>query len=175
MLHIYWKSIWQTINYDKQKMFLTLKKHFYFLINYLIREKAKYIQNLLKTYFLKPKLYYFFCFFTKLYLFFYIIFLQFLFSKNIIIFCLVYTWQSVHTMVSYQGNQLKNLRKIFQILAFGVFIFQMHQAILKYVSKPIVTEKLSETTTNIQKPLIYVCQENIIDTIKMRNNFCYPL
>ena len=63
-------------------------------------------------------------------------------------------------MVSFQGMQLKNLRKIFQIIAFGVFIFQMHQAIMKYVSKPIVTEKSSEATTNIQKPLIYVCQDN---------------
>ena len=36
----------------------------------------------------------------------------------------------------------------------------MQKAVLKYISKPLVTERSIEPIKTIQKPLIYVCQEN---------------
>ena len=56
--------------------------------------------------------------------------------------------------------KLISLRTIFQLLAFGIFLYQMHQAILKYLSKPLVTERSTEPIETINKPLMYICQEN---------------
>ena len=51
------------------------------------------------------------------------------------------------------------LRTSFQIVALGIFIFQMKQALLKYVNEPFVSHTSWEPVDTIEKPLIYLCQD----------------
>ena len=50
-------------------------------------------------------------------------------------------------------------RIFIQIIAFGIFLFQMQNAITKYVQKPIVQQTSTTSFQNIEKPVIYICQD----------------
>jgi hypothetical protein len=61
----------------------------------------------------------------------------------------------------FQTNMwLKLFRTTFQCLAFGIFLFQMQGAVRKYMSKPLIKEHSKGSLEDIQKPLIYLCQDN---------------
>ena len=64
-----------------------------------------------------------------------------------------------------------NLLKIlFQIFAFGIFIFQMQNSLSKYLPKPTIQQTSTVHFDEIHKPTIYVCQVFILHTIKPRIN-----
>ncbi len=60
------------------------------------------------------------------------------------------------------------LRTFFQFFAFAFFIFQMQQAFNKYASKPKVRETSMERLNEIQKPLMYICQEDQFNYTKAK-------
>ena len=55
---------------------------------------------------------------------------------------------------------LKHLRLIFQVFASGVFLFQMHHSLKKFMERPITQVKTLKSFDDVNKPVIYVCQEN---------------
>ena len=65
-------------------------------------------------------------------------------------------------------NCIKFLRTGFQVLAFAIFAYQMFESLNKFVKKPIMTEKLSMKFDDIQKPMLYICQDNQYDYNKAR-------
>ena len=55
--------------------------------------------------------------------------------------------------------QLK-LRKLFQIFAIGIFLFQIQNSLRKYHASPVVQQRSLTTIDSIRKPSIYVCEDN---------------
>ena len=54
-------------------------------------------------------------------------------------------------------------RAIVQVLAFGIFVYQMQHSINKFVEKPIVQVSSTTSISNIKMPVIYVCQDAQFD------------
>ena len=54
-------------------------------------------------------------------------------------------------------------RAIVQVLAFGIFVYQMQHSINKFVEKPIVQVSSTTSIANIKMPVIYVCQDAQFD------------
>ncbi len=53
-----------------------------------------------------------------------------------------------------------NVRKLFQVIALGNFVFQMFNSINKYIEKPIVQQSSATKLEQIQVPDVYICQVN---------------
>ena len=51
------------------------------------------------------------------------------------------------------------MRILFQVLALGIFVFQMQNSIRKYIDKPVVSQSSVMTLDDIRKPVIYICQD----------------
>ena len=60
-------------------------------------------------------------------------------------------------------------RRIFQIFAFAMFIFQIQNSIRKFLTKPIVQQTSTRSFDNIEKPFIYVCQEGQFNYTKAKD------
>ena len=60
-------------------------------------------------------------------------------------------------------------RILFQLLALGLFVYQLQNSILKYLSGPIVQQTSTTTLDKIQKPSIYVCQEGQFNFTEAKN------
>lgn len=58
------------------------------------------------------------------------------------------------------------MRKLFQAFAFGIFLFQMQNSLMKYISRPIVQLTSKTVLSNIDKPIIYLCQNGQFHNIK---------
>ncbi len=56
-------------------------------------------------------------------------------------------------------NTMKRARILFQFIAFGIFIFQMQNSLVKYIEKPIVSHKTTTSYDKIKKPFVYICQD----------------
>ena len=46
---------------------------------------------------------------------------------------------------------------VFQILAFGVFLYQVKNSMERYISRPVVTETSTIPRKDIEEPVFYVC------------------
>lgn len=55
-------------------------------------------------------------------------------------------------------HQLK-LRNLFQIFAFGSFVFQIQNSLRKYHASPVVQQRSLTTIDSTRQPSIYVCEE----------------
>ena len=62
------------------------------------------------------------------------------------------------------------VRLLVQGIAFGIFIFQMYNSIQKYIEKPVIPKKSTMPYIEIDKPVIYVCQEDQFNYTKAQNN-----
>ena len=60
-----------------------------------------------------------------------------------------------------------NIRRLVQIIAFGIFIFQMFNSINKYIERPVVQQSSTETFEELQVPEVYVCQ---VESIRIEND-----
>ena len=69
-------------------------------------------------------------------------------------------------------ERLDTTRIFFQLLALGIFIFQLQNSITKYFSKPIVQQTSIKSLIEIDKPLIYVCQNGQFSN-KKANKYGY--
>ena len=56
-------------------------------------------------------------------------------------------------------NTMRRARILFQFIAFGFFIFQMQNSIVKYMENPIVQHTSTTSFDKIKKPVLYVCQD----------------
>ena len=65
-------------------------------------------------------------------------------------------------------ERLETTRILFQLLAFGIFLFQLQNSITKYVNKPIVQQTSIKSLSEIDKPLIYVCQNGQFNNTKSK-------
>ncbi len=65
-------------------------------------------------------------------------------------------------------ERLRTTRIVFQLFALGIFLFQLQNSITKYVSKPIVQQTSIKSLSDIDKPLIYVCQNGQFNNIKSK-------
>ena len=63
-------------------------------------------------------------------------------------------------------------RTLFQLFALGLFIYQFQNSIIKYVTGPVTTQTSTTTISEIQQPLIYLCQQGQFD-IKTARSFGY--
>ena len=52
-----------------------------------------------------------------------------------------------------------NLRSLVQVLALGVFTFQMYNSMKKYIERPVIQQKSVVRYEKIKKPIIYACQD----------------
>ena len=60
-------------------------------------------------------------------------------------------------------------RTLFQLCAFGLFVYQFQNSMRKYITGPIIQLTSTTTLDEIQKPLIYLCQEGQFDYTEARN------
>ena len=60
------------------------------------------------------------------------------------------------------------VRVIFQLVAFGLFVFQMQNSVLKYFAKPVVIESSSKELADIEKPVFHVCQDEQFNYTKAK-------
>ncbi len=60
------------------------------------------------------------------------------------------------------------IKAIFQLSAFGLFVFQMQNSVLKYFAKPVVIESSSKDLADIEKPVFYVCQDEQFNYTKAK-------
>ncbi len=56
-------------------------------------------------------------------------------------------------------NQLSLLKIAFQVVAFGIFVYQMQNSIRKYTERPIVRLESTVKYEEIKEPIHYLCQE----------------
>ncbi len=70
--------------------------------------------------------------------------------------------QSVCLKLPREMDSTKKLEILFQIFAFGVFIFQMQNSLSKYFSRPTIQQISTQHFDKIYKPMIYFCQANNI-------------
>ena len=56
-----------------------------------------------------------------------------------------------------------NIRTVFRIIAFGVFLFQMMNSISKYLEKPVFIETSKVSRNGIKEPFVYICGQNVVN------------
>ena len=56
-----------------------------------------------------------------------------------------------------------NIRTVFRIIAFGVFLFQMMNSIFKYLEKPVFIETSKVSRNGIKEPFVYICGQNVVN------------
>ncbi len=60
-------------------------------------------------------------------------------------------------------------RTFFQLLALGLFVYQLQNSIFKYKSGPIVQQTSTTTTDANQKPVIYLSKRASLTTKRQTN------
>ena len=63
----------------------------------------------------------------------------------------------------------KIARGLFQLFAFGLFVYQLQNSIGKYTSRPIVHQTSTTTFDEIKKPYIYICLDNQFNYAQARD------
>ena len=58
------------------------------------------------------------------------------------------------------------IRTFFQVTAFGIFVFQMHEAIYRYLQYPIVEQRSIADRSMYRLPKLYICQDDQYDNNK---------
>ena len=61
-----------------------------------------------------------------------------------------------------------NVKRLFKIVVFGVFIFQMQNSIRNYVSMPVIKQSSTTSLEKIKRPVIYICQDAQFNYTKAR-------
>ena len=61
------------------------------------------------------------------------------------------------------------LRSVFYIVVFGVFLFQMRNSVCKYFSVPIIQERFTKLFTEIQPPIVFICQDSRVRLTEIPN------
>ena len=61
-------------------------------------------------------------------------------------------------------------RKLFQLFALGLFVYQLQNSIIKYIRGAVTTQTSTTTFEDIDKPVIYLCQEEQFNYTEARNN-----
>ncbi len=70
-------------------------------------------------------------------------------------------------------RKLTLFRSLFQIAAFGIFLFQMQGSVKKYLQRPIIQEKSTVSLADIDQPVIYVCKDNKYDYVLSEKTYGY--
>ena len=52
------------------------------------------------------------------------------------------------------------IKKLFQFVALGLFVFQMQNSIKKYYDQPIIQQTSTITLDSIEKPVLFICQDD---------------
>ena len=60
-------------------------------------------------------------------------------------------------------------KRLFQIIAFGLFCFQIQNSFSKYYDEPVVQQMSYVKLDEIRMPIVYVCQENQFDYAKAKS------
>ena len=55
---------------------------------------------------------------------------------------------------------LQIIRKIFQVLSFAIFLYQMQNSVRKYFEKPKTQHTSTTTFDKVKKPVVYICQSD---------------
>ena len=50
-------------------------------------------------------------------------------------------------------------RFMFQVLAFGIFVYQMQNSVIKYLDRPVYQIKTTRSVYKVNKPIVYVCHD----------------
>ena len=61
-------------------------------------------------------------------------------------------------------NKIQTLKKLVQIIAFCIFIYQMQQSFGKFLKRPVVTDTVITSLDRIPAPVILVCKENDVES-----------
>ena len=70
-------------------------------------------------------------------------------------------------------SKLSMFRLAFQMVALGIFIFQMQQSLRKFLSYPVVKEVSTKLAIEYPDVPIYICQGKVIEsnaTIRYKSN-----
>ena len=70
-------------------------------------------------------------------------------------------------------SKLEHIRTIFQILAFGIFLFQLQGSVKRYLEGPVIQEKSSIPLKSISQPKFIVCRENKFNYTLSEKTFGY--
>ena len=54
-------------------------------------------------------------------------------------------------------------RSLFQLTAFGIFLFQMQISVKKFVDQPIIQQTRTVTLADVNQPVFFVCKNNMYD------------
>ena len=54
-------------------------------------------------------------------------------------------------------------RSLFQLTAFGIFLFQMQISVKKFVDQPIIQQTRTVTLAEVNQPVFFVCKNNMYD------------
>ena len=60
-------------------------------------------------------------------------------------------------------NLVMVVRTLFQVFAFGIFVFQIQNSVREYWEKPVYQIQSSTNFNAVRKPIFYVCQEDQFD------------
>ena len=55
-------------------------------------------------------------------------------------------------------DKIQLLKRLFEIFAFGIFVFQMQNSLRKYEDNPTVQQTSTVHFDDIHKPMMFVCQ-----------------
>ncbi len=69
-------------------------------------------------------------------------------------------------------NLILVVRTLFQVFAFGIFVFQIQNSVKEYLEKPVYQTQSSTNFNTGGKPIFYVCQEDQFD-YEMARRFGY--
>ncbi len=50
-------------------------------------------------------------------------------------------------------------RFVFQVFAFGIFVYQMQHSVKKYLDKPVFQIKTTRAVDKVNKPIVYICHD----------------
>ena len=50
-------------------------------------------------------------------------------------------------------------RFMFQVFAFGIFVYQMQNSVIKYLDRPVYQIKTTRSVYKVNKPIVYVCHD----------------
>ena len=52
---------------------------------------------------------------------------------------------------------------VFQIIASGIFLYQVKNSVERYISRPVVTETSTVPRKDIDEPTFYVCEKELVN------------
>ena len=55
-------------------------------------------------------------------------------------------------------DKIQLLNRLFQIFAFGIFVFQMQNSLRKYADNPTIQQTSTVNFDDLYKPMMFICQ-----------------